>query len=402
MSLAEQAITARWVISMEGPVLSPGTVRWTGDRITGIEAGADPQADDLGEVALLPGFINAHTHLEFSHLTEPVPAGKSFAHWIANVIEERRHRTVTREASVRQGLEECRASGTAFVGEIQTGEAVHEGETAGVVFREFLGLSSEQIPRHLAQARAFLSQETPPGVVHGLSPHAPYSTHPELVHGLVQLAKDHAAPLAMHLAESPEEIELLTRGSGPLVRLFRKLGVWRDDVLPRGTSPLEILKSLAEAPRVLVVHGTLLTPPAQHYLARNRQFSVVYCPRTSSYFGFRPHPWKAMRRQGVRVVLGTDGRASNPDLNLLRELKSLLRSAPELGTETLLSMVTREAAVALGIEAWAGTLSVGKIASLTILRPASTVLDSQGYPDLLGEQTWPSALLDRGVLRRWN
>ena len=351
----EQAIAARWVIPMDGPVLSPGVVRWKGERITSVEEGTDPEAHQLGDMAVLPGLINAHTHLEFSHLEQPIPHRGTFASWIANVVAERMQRTHSSSVSIQRGLDECQNTGTTFVGEIATSDASLDVVSAGILFQELLGLAEDQIDEKLEIAEEFLSARSTSAFTRGLSPHAPYSTHPRLVEGLVELATHAGALVAMHLAESPDEMELLATGTGPLVDLFREMKVWQEGAIRLGIRPIEYLETLSSVPRSLIIHGTFLDANEQMFLADRRDsMSLVYCPRTTAYFRFRDHPWREMLAQGVRVVIGTDSRASNPDLNILAELRFLREKTTDLSLLELLKMITCDAAAALGIENDAG------------------------------------------------
>src|SRR5690606_23901877 len=103
--------------------------------------------------------------------------------------------------------------------------------------------------------------------------------------------------------------------------LLKDLGLWRPDLIPQSDDWRPYLEPLSTAPRALVIHGNFLEAADLDFLAGQPQMSVVYCPRTHHHFGHSPHPWKRMREQGIRVVLGTDSRASNPDLSLFRELQ---------------------------------------------------------------------------------
>jgi len=316
---------------------------------------------DLGRVALIPGLINAHTHLEFSDLRAPVEPREHFADWIAGVIRQRRERTASPTEAIQQGLEESRRAGVKGIAEIATSELLlnvppeKEGPRL-LVFREILGLQPERIDSQLAVAKSFLDQSRArftgmdaQRFSFGLSPHAPYSLHPRLFRGLIDLAVKYQVPVAMHLAESRAEMELLDSGTGPLVDLFRKMEIWPEGVLKEGLTPLDYLKELSRAPRGIVVHGNYLSDAEIRFLAACPHLSLAYCPRTHSAMQpAAPHPWRRLLDQGVNVILGTDSRASNPDLSLWRELQLLSRSATDLPASTLLSLATSRSARACG------------------------------------------------------
>lgn len=266
------------------------------------------------------------------------------------------------------------AGGTTLLGEIATtAESTQSLDVCplrSVAFREILGLAENAMTRQQQVAEAHCDPSNVPvgsRSVRGLSPHAPYSLHPDLFHWTVDFAEQCDAVVAMHLAETREELELLERGNGPLVDLLREWNLWRDGVFPKGTSVLAYLEQLATLRRVLVVHGNFLTDAEIDFLAERPQFSVIYCPRTHAYFGHADHPWRTLLERGVNVALGTDSRASNPDLSVWNELLFLREQAPEMPAETLLSMATRNGAAALGMADAAGTVKVGSPANLAIV-----------------------------------
>jgi cytosine/adenosine deaminase-related metal-dependent hydrolase len=169
----------------------------------------------------------------------------------------------------------------------------------------------------------------------------------------------------MHLAESAEELELLATGGGPFRDLLEERSMWDASAIPRDSRPLDYLRELARAPRSLVVHGNFLAGDEIEFLAgRRATMGVAYCPRTHAYFGHAPHPVEAMLAAGVPVALGTDSRASNPDLNMLAELQFAARRHPRITPEAWLRIATLNGAIALGLGDEAGSLAPGKRADM--------------------------------------
>jgi cytosine/adenosine deaminase-related metal-dependent hydrolase len=192
---------------------------------------------------------------------------------------------------------------------------------------------------------------------------------------IVKLAAERAAPVAMHLAESREELELLAAGTGPFRELLEERSMWDETAIPRGTRPLDYLHMLAESPRGLVVHGNYLDADEIEFLGQRRDtISVAYCPRTHAYFGHAKYPLDRMLAAGARVVLGTDSRASNPDLNLLADLRLAAQQFPQVSPETWLRMATLDGATALGLDAAYGNLAPGNLANI-IAMPCSAADD---------------------------
>jgi cytosine/adenosine deaminase-related metal-dependent hydrolase len=364
----------RWVFPSDGSPIKNGLVEIEDGIVTALSANNSRRDSiDLPDVALIPGLVNAHTHLEFSHLTAPLTPMQPFAAWIRSVIAERGSRTSSVAESRKAGLAEIRRSGTVAVGEIATtdwpAEKPQSDAPPVVVFREVLGLSPDAVPDRMADLRRHLdlASSDASNVIRGASPHAPYSVHPALFEQIVQLASERAAPVAMHLAETNEELELLSTGTGPLVDLFRSMGIWRENVIPRGTRPLDYLRKLAELPQTLVIHGNYLDAEEQRFVAENPQLTLVICPQTHAEFGHAPHPLPNLLKLGARVAIGTDSRASSPTLNLWDDVRILRRSYPEVSPAALLKMATRFGAEALGMDDL-GWLKPGKPATLTAIR----------------------------------
>ncbi|MGE3314442.1 MAG: amidohydrolase family protein [Planctomycetaceae bacterium] len=379
MSTDRYSLRARWILPVAGDPIENGTVEVEGERISAVHAAHDPLAIDLGNVAIIPGLVNAHTHLEFSGLKEPLEPPQPFTDWIRALIVHRQERGDATEA-IRAGLIESARCGTTTVGEISTAESMPDNwpddGPRSIVFRELLSRFPEHAESQLEIARSHLESWSlavrsrapdQAGPIPGLSPHATFSVHPELFRGLVDLATEFDAPLAIHVAETRAELEFLASGRGDLRRMYEDLGIWRDGTMPFPLRPLDYLRQLERLECALVIHGNYLADEEIEFLEARPQMSVVYCPRTHAYFGHRDHPWLRLRELGIRVALGTDSRASNPDLSLWNELRFLHGRFPEVDPRILLSLGTLEGARALGLEDETGSIEPGKSADLAVL-----------------------------------
>lgn len=362
---------ARWVWLDQPAQWMPAVLEISGESISAIDTDLSTCDVDLGNVAVTPALCNAHTHLEFSSLLEPLRPLKPFSGWIPQVIGWRAQRSAPVASIIAQGLAESVGTGTTTIGEIATEGFTPEACTnfcgRVLAFRECLGLAETQVAAQLAAAQSHLTMvEHAPNITPGLSPHAPYSVHPELLSGLVALARERQVPVAMHLAESRDEIELLASGAGPLADLLNRLGVWQPHLFAEPQSPLDYLERLAPAPRVLVVHGNHFGAAEIDFLMRHPHMSVIYCPRTHATMGHPAHPWQAMLEAGINVAIGTDSRASNPDLSIVNELRFLKQSHPTVATSLLLSLATTNAASALGWGTTLGMIKPGLTADLAV------------------------------------
>jgi cytosine/adenosine deaminase-related metal-dependent hydrolase len=386
---------ARWVLPVSSPPISGGVVTICGERIEEIGGKALGHTIDLGDVVLMPGLVNAHTHLEFSDCEKPLgKAGMPLPEWIRQVIGTRHRGDRDPLAAVHKGLVESLKAGVTTIGEIATTPASAYDEfsvSSLIAFQEVIGFSlarCESVQADLEMRLDLASKSKELGI--GISPHAPYTVHPALLENLVQLAQVRQLPVAMHLAESREELELLSAGMGPFQQLLSDRSMWDGDAIPRGSRPLDYLKVLADAPRALVIHGNYLSDEEIGFLAEHRdRMSVVHCPRTHAYFAHERNPLEKMLTAGVRVALGTDSRASNPDLSLLGEMRYLAKAFPGLPAERIIKMATMASAEALGLGEETGSLTPGRLADMVAIPyrdaadPLETVLHSQAEPSQL-------------------
>jgi aminodeoxyfutalosine deaminase len=399
-------LRARHVLPMAAEPIENGWVRIERGRIAAIGRGQPSgQFHDLGDAIILPGLVNAHTHLEFSDLDRPLPAGGGLPAWIERVVAMRRSRAAaggdeaTRLASaVASGLEQSSAAGVTAIGEIAT--AAHPMATADGplvrVFRETLGLSALAMQAARSSLRRDLDRMSAEGTSVGISPHAPYSVAESLGRQAVGEAVRRRLPVMMHLAESRDEAELLATGGGAFRTLLEQLGAWQPGSPPRLLPVADWITLLARAPRGVVVHGTFLPEDQTSLsrLARHRdRLCVAVCPRTTLALAGRLPPVKAFRAAGIRVAIGTDSRASNPDLSVLAECRALVEGGGVSPSEAV-AMATQHGAWALGFERRCGMLAPGRSADLAILRPSSRHSDPSEA--VLDPATQIAATLGRG------
>lgn len=306
-------------------------------------AGDGPALDGL----VLPGLINAHTHVELSHVSLGPPPG-SFLGWLGDLM--RNPPPTDRGAALRAGAEELATAGTAWVGDVSnlgdTAATLAAAGLSGVVHHELLGFDRATLTARLAQVAAFDGQRATPFTTRP-APHALFSTHPELVRAALR-AGPADLPASLHVGESEHEAQLLLTGDGPHAELLDRLGRdWRWWTAP-GCSPLTWLDRLGVlGPRVLLVHGVRLSPEDRQ-LAAARGARLCVCARSNLHIGGLLPDVAAWLRVGVPVCLGTDSRASSPDLDLLGELPALAAGCPDVAPETWLALATHAGARAAG------------------------------------------------------
>jgi cytosine/adenosine deaminase-related metal-dependent hydrolase len=345
---------------------------------------------DLGSVALLPGLVNAHTHLELSYLRDEVPPASEFVTWIRGVIGARRTRPDPQSPeivdAVRRGIGEAVASGTVLVGDISNTLVPFAQLTgsplAGVVFLELLRFNVPDGDALVDDALRQLRALAPcPTVRASLAAHAPYSVAPALFEALRRaMDRDPAiAPCSVHLAESSEEVEFIATGGGPWRNLLEELGAWSPEWTAPGVSPVQYVEEHGFLDgRVLAVHGVQMTRGDLARLAASGA-TLVTCPRSNGHTGAGAPPIEEFYASGVRVAVGTDSLASAPDLNVFAELATMRALAPSIPPASLLDSATRQGARALGFGHEFGTLEPGRRARLLAVSVPRSVDDVEEY-----------------------
>lgn len=392
-----QTLTACWVFPVSGPPLANGTVTVEGDRLEAVlPHGARTPDEDLGNVALIPGLVNPHTHLDLSGARGLIPPTDPdrFTDWLRGVIAFRRTRSPEQtQADIQDGLAECLSYGTTLIGDIASEGASWDALAAApmraVVFHEVLGLSAERAGRAIQRLTAW-DHRTPDTerCRKGVSPHAPYSARASLIRSVRRPNR----PIAIHLAESRAEIELIARQTGPFVPFLTDLGVWEPSGLLRNLEkPSEWY---AQAGPTLFVHCNY--SPRQIFGVLTERSSVVYCPRTHAAFGHPPHPF--FGNAAFRVCLGTDSLASNPDLDILAEARFVRERYPDFPGAQLLRMVTLSGAEALGWADEVGSLDPGKSADLVAV-PLPDAERADPHELLLANHPGPRRTMFRGQWR---
>jgi cytosine/adenosine deaminase-related metal-dependent hydrolase len=399
---------AAWVLPIVAPPIRDGWVTVDGGRVVAV-SGADehpaetgshneddrgirlqPDSDqDLGTVAILPGLVNAHTHLELSYLRDQVPPAGEFVTWIRRVMAARRDRPDARSpeilAAVAGAIGECERYGTAVVGDISntlvTFEPLARSTLAGVVFYELIRFNAPDPRAFVEQASRQLDTLMPTERLRcSLAAHAPYSVARLVLRAIRDaLARHPSLPCSVHLSESAEEVEFIRSARGPWRALLEDIGSWDPAFVAPGGTPVEYLDAsgfLDE--RVLAVHGVQMTAGDLQRLAA-RGVTLVTCPRSNGHTGAGAPPLEDFYASGVRVAVGTDSLASAPDLSVFAELATARALAPSVPAAALLESATRSGAAALGFAADYGTIEPGRRSRLIAVTLPDAVDDVEEY-----------------------
>ncbi len=387
---------SRWLLPIDRPPLERGWIETDGGTIVRLGSGPPPgPATDLGNAALLPGLVNAHTHLELSWLRGRVPPAGSFIEWLRTLLAVRGRGALPalpeQLQAMRAGIEEARATGTVLVGDISntlvTPALLASAGMSAVVFHELLGFNVVDATTVVAEARSRLRRVFADARAHAADgvdlrgrvvAHAPYSVAPDLFRRIARLSDDDA-PLSVHVGESVEELELLRVGTGPMRALLEDLGVWTERWQPPGTGPVAWLDTLGYLqPGTLAVHAVHLDESDIDRLVE-RDAVVVICARSNVWVGTGLPRVSHLYAAGARIAIGTDSLASVGSLNMFDELAELRRVAPDVTAASLLESATRTGAEALGAGDRYGTLAPGKAAALVAVDVPAGVRDVEEY-----------------------
>jgi cytosine/adenosine deaminase-related metal-dependent hydrolase len=366
----------------------PGAIAVRGGRIVAAGDPADVQritgqADrviDHPGFLVLPGMVNAHAHLDLTHLG-PRPYGGHFVEWVRMIIQSRPQDDDAVIAAVRRGVEMSRDAGVWAVADIAGSAAAlserwmtGSAEVAGASFLEVLGLGQRGIDAAIlaqrmtedAQRKQKPRGKVSPyhlddGIYLGVQPHAPYSTGL----GAYQVINAWGRVATTHLAETLEECQFIRDAAGPLADLLRTIGKWDETIRPCGVSPVQHLREiLAQGnARWIVAHCNYVDDADIQTLAQT-QTSVAYCPVASDYFRHRDHRYRDMLAAGVNVCLGTDSIVCQPadeaqPLGILPQMRRVHRRD---GTDPglLLAMATTHGARAVPCGGRRATLEPGQ------------------------------------------
>ena len=372
---------AAWIVPIEGEPIRDGWVSVDSGRVVALGRRAANDATpgvELGDVAVMPGLVNAHTHLELSYLRDQVPPAPSFTAWARQIIYERRKRMQQSGrdpaviAAIDAAIDECGRCGTAVVGEITNGlfvsfERLAQSPLAGVVFWELIGFNLDgdfdAIVDHAVND--FNDLPASDHLRPSLAAHAPYSVAPLFFRAIKKaVTRMPFVPCSVHLAEGDEEVELLMTGGGPWKAIMSDIGAWNHAWTAPGVGPVQYLDQMGFLDgRLLAVHGVQMSLADLDTL-RTRGVTLVTCPRSNGHTGAGLPPIGDFYGSGVRIAIGTDSLASAPDLNVFAEVATLHALAPSVPASALLESATIQGARALGFDADYGTIEPGKLARL--------------------------------------
>jgi len=313
---------------------------------------------DLGEVTLVPGLVNAHTHLELSHLALPPTPCSGFLEWVRWLLTQPLGDSSTQAvaAAIRQ-LSDCGTAGVADIATRMPELVARQLEAASMEY-------AEQFERFGYQGDAPLPDVAPAHL--SLAGHALYSTSPDSLRAAKTWDASRHRAFSIHLAEHLGEVELLATGTGAFGDFMRERILPKDFQAP-GLSPVQWADALGLLDgRTLAVHCVHVTK-TDIELLKSRGTTACLCPRSNAVIGVGRAPVRALLDAGVSCCLGTDSLASAPDLNLWEELRAILAFCPLSPLEAL-PLLSPAGARVLGFTGL-GHLLPGSLARFAVMPP---------------------------------
>ena len=365
------------VLVREGRIVAVGPLSELGRESPGADVRFFPN------YAMIPGAVNAHAHLGFRR--KDAPEGGTFSGWLGRLIQRLPEKEAWTAEAARDSAREAVEAGTTYMAESSPyGECLPqlaESGMAGTVFAEFfpheIGTAEEAVEFIVGKA-SDLQRGLPERVDARVSVHSPYTVDPESARLAARRTREMGWTLAIHLSESPEEVEFIRDGTGGLTDIFGN-NEWGGV----GTSPVRYAQDVGLlAPETIAAH--LATGVSEEDLEILVQTGVAaaHCPRSNAFLGCGTSPVRRMIEHGIRVGMGTDGLWSSPSMNLFEETLFAIE-LHEMSGAAGLELATLGGARALGIEAETGTLEAGKWADLALVEapleggdPALDVLEA--------------------------
>ncbi|CAA9535175.1 MAG: hypothetical protein AVDCRST_MAG79-1288 [uncultured Thermoleophilia bacterium] len=378
---------ADWVLPVAAAPVRDGAVLIDGERIAAVgprreilAAAAGAPVEEHGRAAILPGFVNAHSHLEYTTYGG-FGDGLPFAPWLSDHIRRKARLSPeqTHDGALLGALLSLRSGVTtvadcSFAG--ATVAAVREVGLRAIVYLEAFGVGAAAdaagVALGVAERLDALTPEAGALTRLGISPHAPYTVAPHVYRALMALARGRDLPVATHVAEAAAEVEALRAGTGPIA-----------DALPAlerlGEHPVtRLARDGVLGPGTVAIHAVAIGPAEIETLAASGA-AVAHCPRSNAQLGCGLAPLRALREAGVPVGLGSDSPSSAVDLDHFAELRAAVfaarareADAGALSAEEALRLAAAEAARAIGLDGQVGALVPGLRADLTVVSLGAT------------------------------
>ncbi len=384
---------ARWVVPVSRPPIENGAIATFEGKIVEVGPASELRSSylakirDYGDSILCPALINTHSHLELSPLKRRLSPSGSFVDWVRALIKARDLiRPEEWEPAICQAIKEMQQNGIIAVGDVGNLDVIPLFASRkhgawpfrGVFFQELVCPVADETKGEIPLSPPFRNGRVTepmdilgPSFHYALSAHAPYSVAPQVLKAIKAWDQDHGMPFPIHVAESEEEIEFLQGGQGPIRELMQEKGHWPLNYdLPKA-SPVRYLEILGLLDRHTVCIHCIHVDRDDISILAEKGASACLCPRSNVFLGVGVPPVEELHASGIPLALGTDSLASNDQLSIFAEMKSLSKLAPGLPPEAIFRAGTYGGARALGISGELGSLAPGKAATFLAVASGS-------------------------------
>ncbi len=352
-------------------IADDGNIEYSGP-FTGINNHESFQVINLGNAVIVPGLINTHTHLELTHLHNVINYNSIFTDWIRQLVDIKKNWTEKEyRLSIADGIKRSLESGTSTVVDItRNGLALGELILSNIrktLFFEIIDFNPDTASNTIDCFKGQVENITPNDLLTiGVFPHAPYTVSKELYKCCKNSSSKLGIRIATHISETKDEVEFLTRGTGPFVSLLKDFDMLKKWKHP-GRRPIDYLKNIGFLKKgCILVHCNFLTDN-EIGLIEKSESTVVFCPRSHKYFQHTDHPFLELRDRKINIALGTDSLASNDSLSILDEMKYLREHYNEVKPQEIFYMGTIAGAIALGMNDSIGRLEPGYNADIAVV-----------------------------------
>lgn len=361
LPVAAPAIREGVVLVQDGRIADVGEL----DRLE--KAYPEVRVREYAGCTIVPGAVNTHAHLGFRR--KDAPEGGTFSGWLSRLIERLPEKESWTAEAARDSAREAIEAGTTFMAESSPyGECLPQlagSGMAGILFAEFfphdIGTPEEAVEYILDKALK-MREGLPTRVDAHVSVHSPYTVDPKSARRAARGTRERGDRLAIHLSESPEEVEFVRHGTGGLTDIFGQ-----NDWGGVGVSPVRYAQDIELlGPRTIAAHLATGVSGDDIGILKSTDTAVAHCPRSNDYLGCGVSPVPRMMEEGVRVGMGTDGLWSSPSMNLFEETLFAV-GLHGFDGRTGLRLATLDGARALGLEAEIGSLEAGKWADLAVV-----------------------------------
>lgn len=374
-------LSAHYIFTGTGKDLVKGIIILSDDGTIADIIDTHGELDEMAGVefysgVLVPGFVNAHCHLELSHLLGIFPEKSGLPRFLKNVIDHRNPEGNRVIEEAQKADFELWRNGIVAVGDVSNSDATFQLKSKSKIvyhtFIEALGFSPQRAEKAFAWAQYCYEELQSLGLTASIVPHAPYSISRELFEKISKFAVDHRSVLSMHSQESSAEDDLYHSGDGEIVRhLTKNLGVDLSFFNPTGKSALEsVINWLPTENNLLLVHnirtGQNDIDLIQSTRSRDKTWFVL-CPNSNLYIEDCLPDIELFYKNGLQICLGTDSLSSNRKLSMLDEMKTIQTHFPAIPLGEIVTWATRNGADALEMNKWSGTIEKGKKPGINLI-----------------------------------